>query len=220
MVGRIEPSQGKPIEEQAFWASHSLFINATASTLLSEAFHAAKTFVFLAASLLKVKKLQPSPIKLVVHPEAKGGDLFQANSGKPTTARSQIAQLPPISGKASMGMKTFFFLAASLLKAESSNPFRKTTNSLGIAPLQREGCGFTYYLWKSSKGFSSQTRCPVNSRNSWLNSLCEALHDGVRSVALQRFTPKISEITDKQTSVRAHTHTHTQNTGINIKING
>ena len=41
----------------------------------SEASHTAKTFFFLAASLLKVKELQPSPSKLVVGAEVDGSDL-------------------------------------------------------------------------------------------------------------------------------------------------
>ena len=41
----------------------------------NEAFHSAKMFFFLAASLLKVKKLQPSHSKFVVHPEEDGIDL-------------------------------------------------------------------------------------------------------------------------------------------------
>ena len=45
----------------------------------SEAFHAVKTFFFLAASLLKVKELQPSPSKLVGCAEADGGDFCEAD---------------------------------------------------------------------------------------------------------------------------------------------
>ena len=45
----------------------------------NEACNAAKTFVFLAASLLKVKKLQPFPGKLVVRPEADSNDLYNAD---------------------------------------------------------------------------------------------------------------------------------------------
>ena len=45
----------------------------------SEAFHTAKTFVFLAASLLTVKRCQPFPSKLV-HPEVDGSDLCKADS--------------------------------------------------------------------------------------------------------------------------------------------
>ena len=44
-------------------------------------FHAPKTFRFLAASLLKVKKLLPIPGKLVVHLEADSSDLCVAESG-------------------------------------------------------------------------------------------------------------------------------------------
>ena len=42
----------------------------------SEASHAAKTFLLLAASLLKVKKLQASPGKLVLCPEVDSSDLY------------------------------------------------------------------------------------------------------------------------------------------------
>ena len=45
----------------------------------SEASYAPKMF-FLAASLLKVKKLQPSPGKFVVRPEAGSRDLCVADS--------------------------------------------------------------------------------------------------------------------------------------------
>ena len=46
------------------WASHSLFTNAIASTSFSEVSHTGKTFAFLVASLLKVKKLKSSAISL------------------------------------------------------------------------------------------------------------------------------------------------------------
>ena len=47
----------------------------------SEASHEAKTFFFLSLSLLKVKELQPSPSKLVVHAEADGSDFCETDSG-------------------------------------------------------------------------------------------------------------------------------------------
>ena len=47
----------------------------------SEAFRAPKTFSFLAASLLKVKKLQTPRGKLVLRSEADGSDLCVADSG-------------------------------------------------------------------------------------------------------------------------------------------
>ena len=43
----------------------------------SKVFQAARTFAFIVASLLKVKKLQPFPVKLVVRPEAESDDLFR-----------------------------------------------------------------------------------------------------------------------------------------------
>ena len=43
---------------------------------------------FLAASLLKLKKLQPPPGKLVVRPDVDGSDLCVADSGWLATARS------------------------------------------------------------------------------------------------------------------------------------
>ena len=56
----------------------------------NEASHAARTFVFLAASLLKVKNLQTFPVKLVVHPEAEGSDPCEADCGELATARSRM----------------------------------------------------------------------------------------------------------------------------------
>ena len=47
----------------------------------SKASHAAKTFFFLAVSLLKAKELQRSPGKLVVCAEGDGSDLCEADSG-------------------------------------------------------------------------------------------------------------------------------------------
>ena len=54
----------------------------------SKASHAAKTFFFLAASLLKVKELQPFPSKLVVCAEGDGSDLCEADGGQLATAFS------------------------------------------------------------------------------------------------------------------------------------
>ena len=47
----------------------------------SKASHAAKTFLFFVAPLLKSKKLQPSPSKLAVCPEADGSDHCPEDSG-------------------------------------------------------------------------------------------------------------------------------------------
>ena len=102
---------------------------------------------------------------------------------------------------------------SSLLRPswKSSTFFKKTTNYLSIAPLWREGRGYTRYLEKGSKGFSSRTKHPVNSRSSWCNSPGEAFHDGVRSIALRPPVPEKLEITETQTD--------TQNTAINIHCN-
>ena len=54
----------------------------------NEASHAAKTFFFLTASVLKVKKFQSFPGKLVVCPEAGGSDLSKADGGYLATAHS------------------------------------------------------------------------------------------------------------------------------------
>ena len=51
------------------------------SPRFSEAFHAAKPFFFFVSSLLKWRKLQPSPSKLAVRPEADGSDLCLENGG-------------------------------------------------------------------------------------------------------------------------------------------
>ena len=75
---------------------------------------------------------------------------------------------------------------------------------------------FNAFPAKSIKGFSSRTRRPVNSRNSWRNSPREAVHDGERSVALRRPFPRSRMLrkgrqtyTDTQTHTLSHTHTHT-----------
>ena len=47
----------------------------------SEASHAANMLFFLPSSLLKVKKLQPSPSKLVVCPEADGSGFCVEHGG-------------------------------------------------------------------------------------------------------------------------------------------
>ena len=58
------------------------FVRQTVMTFArSEASHAPKAFLFPAVSLLKVKKLQPPPGKLVLRPEADGSDLCVADSG-------------------------------------------------------------------------------------------------------------------------------------------
>ena len=50
--------------------------------------------------------------------EADGGDLCEADDGKLATARSRTPQLPPCFSEASHVTKTFFFLAASMLRVE------------------------------------------------------------------------------------------------------
>ena len=87
--------QTNPVDEQAIFTNctvvsfstvpycvddgYSPFTNATASTLFSKASHTAKTIFFLPASLLKVKKLQPSPINLIERPEADDNDLCKVD---------------------------------------------------------------------------------------------------------------------------------------------
>ena len=61
--------------------ARSPFANATAATRFSEASHAPKTFFFLAASLLKVKKLQLRPGRLAGLPETDGSELCVADRG-------------------------------------------------------------------------------------------------------------------------------------------
>ena len=50
--------------------------------------------------------------------EADGGDLCEADDCELATARSRTPQLPPHVSEASHESKTFFFLAASLLKVK------------------------------------------------------------------------------------------------------
>ena len=69
------------VRRTAVTFARSPFPNGTASTALSEASHATKTFFFLAASLLKLKKLQVAPGKVVVSDEADGSDLCVADRG-------------------------------------------------------------------------------------------------------------------------------------------
>ena len=57
------------------------FPNAKLLPWFSETHPAPKTFFFLAASLVKVKKLQPLQGKLVGRPEVDGSDLCMADSG-------------------------------------------------------------------------------------------------------------------------------------------
>ena len=65
------------------------------SSRFSEPSHTAKTFFFLAVSLLKVKELQPSPRKLV-RAEGDGSDLCEADARSPKlTALFPNTQLPP-----------------------------------------------------------------------------------------------------------------------------
>ena len=74
----------------------------------------AKTFVSLAASLPKVTKHQLSPRKLVLLPEAEGGDLCEADGSELATARFRLTpQLPPSFSETIHSAKTSFFLAAS-----------------------------------------------------------------------------------------------------------
>ena len=84
----------------------------------SEASLAVITFFFLAASLLKVKELQPSPSKLVVRDEADGSDLCETVGGYLVTAISSnfTAVFPnatastKLYSKASPIASRFFFL--------------------------------------------------------------------------------------------------------------
>ena len=75
-----------------------------------------------------------------------------------------------------------------------------------MAPLEREGRGYTLQLQEMSKGFSSRTMRYVNSRSSRFNSPSEALDVGASTVTLRPPVPDISETTDTHT----HTHIHTQ----------
>ena len=54
--------------------------------------------------------------------ETDGGDLCEVDDGKLDTTRSQTPQLPPRFSEASHATKTFFFLAASLLKVKELQP--------------------------------------------------------------------------------------------------
>ena len=67
-------------------------------------------YTFLCMSIYVANKGEPC--------EMNGGDLCKADDGKLATARSQMPKLPPHFSEASHRVKTFFFLAASLLKVE------------------------------------------------------------------------------------------------------
>ena len=67
-------------------------------TRFNEASREAKTFFFLPASVLKAKRFQSSPGKLVVCPEAGGSDLSEADGGYLARAHSRTPQ--PVSTNA------------------------------------------------------------------------------------------------------------------------
>ena len=73
-----------------------------------------------------MKKLQLSPGKLVLRPEADSSDLCGADI-VPRTPQpiSRTPQLPPGFNKASHTAKAFFFLAASQLMAKKLNALQK-----------------------------------------------------------------------------------------------
>ena len=91
----------------------------------NEASHAAKTFFFLPASVLKVKKFHSSLGKLVVCPG--GGRRLPSYSPFPEP-HGRFPRTPQFSlsfSKASHTAKTSFFLRASQFKAKKLNPSRE-----------------------------------------------------------------------------------------------
>ena len=112
-------------------------------------------FLFLAASLLKVKNsdLRSIPIKLVVCFEADGCNLCKADGGEIATARSQMPQFPPSVSKSCHTVKAFFFLAASLLKEKKLWPFLKDDQFLYDCTIMMWRAWFMCCLWKSFKGY-------------------------------------------------------------------
>ena len=129
--------------------------------------------------------------------EADGSEL--ATVGFPRTP-----QLPPSSSKPFHAVKTFFFFAASQLKAKKLETFS-----------ERRPVSCTVVTWrawfhalpaKSSKRFLSRSTRPVDWRCSRCNSPDEALHAGESGVSLGRPVPEKSEITS----------TYTRNTSIII----
>ena len=97
-----------------------------------EASHAAKMFFFFVVSLLKWKKLQPSPSKLAVRPKVDGSELCMENGSELATARSSNptacflnATTSTRCSKASQAAKMLFFLAVCWLKAKKMNTFQE-----------------------------------------------------------------------------------------------
>ena len=137
---------------------------------LSKASHTAKTFVFLAA------RWKALTFRQTVVTFARWG------GSEVATAHFWMPQVPPsFSGTFHQG-KMFLFLSAFLLKAKKLKPFQEDNQFLKYSTI------VTWRVWchvlpeKSSKGFSSQTRCPVKSKSSWRNLPGEAFHNGERSV--------------------------------------
>ena len=73
-----------------------------------------------------MKKHQLSHRKLVLLPEADGGDLCEADGSELATDRfPRMTQLPPSFSEAFHTAKTFFFLVASQLKAKELKSFQE-----------------------------------------------------------------------------------------------
>ena len=104
----------------------------------NEASHTAKTIFFLPASLLKMKKLQPSPVNLLERPEdnndfckVDGKLVGHSPFPKPHSPFSEHHCFHPASEK----LPTQQRRTATQLKAKSSTFFMKTVKFLSIAPL-------------------------------------------------------------------------------------
>ena len=175
----------------------------------SKASHRPKMFFFFVASLLKCKKLQPSPSKLAVHvcPEANGRNLCVEDGGWVGPARfpkpqpvSRTPQLPPRFSKASHTAKTLFFLAACQLKVKKLNAFHEDNQFLKYS---------TVVMWrawfhvlpskKSTKSFFSWATRLSNWRTSQHNSPGEAFQVDESGVPLWCPLAETSEVTSTRT---------------------
>ena len=110
-----------------------------------KASHTARTFVLLVASLLKVKKLQPSTITLLYNVTKTGVTFLRRTTWSLAQLVAECHSFHPALMKFSNQQGHSSSLLHPNWRRKSSTLFRKTTNFLSIALLQREVSSFTHY---------------------------------------------------------------------------